>query len=336
MTADNDPAVQAKLDTLMDGYLATQLLYVAAELGVADALADGPRTGDAVAKEVGADPGSLRRVMRGLAALGVLDEDSDGRFGLAPVGEVLRAGTPGSLRGPVLTRGGIYYRALGHLLEAVRGGGTAFELAYGAQFFDYLGTRPAQRAAFQASMTDRSAREAKVVVAAYDFGRFGKIVDVGGGQGVLLADVLAATPGLAGVLFDQPDVVESAGANLPPGCEVVGGDFFRELPPGADAYLLSRVIHNWDDLDAVRILATCRRAMRDDATLLLVEAVLPERAADRPAAVRMDLNMLAMFPGRERTEAEYASLLAAAGLALSRVIPTNSHADVYLVEARPH
>lgn len=332
---DIDPKVQARLEELQDGYQATQLLYVAASLGVADALAGGPRTSDALAKEVGADPGALHRMLRGLAAYGVLEEVGDGRFGLTPVGELLRAGTPGSLRGPVLSRGAIYYRALDQLLDAVRSGETAFALAYGASFFDYLAARPAELATFQASMTDRSAHEAKVVVAAYAFGRFRRLVDVGGGEGVLLSAVLAATPGLSGVLFDQPAVVENAAATLPAGCEIVGGDFFHEVPAGADAYLLSRIIHNWTDEYAVRILSTCRRAMPDDATLLLVEMVLPERAADQPAAIRMDINMLTLIGGRERTEAEYATLLAAAGFRLDEVIPTSSHAGVHILQATP-
>jgi hypothetical protein len=332
---DVDPKIQARLGELQDGYLATQLLYVAARLGVADALAAGPRGGDVLAKELGADPGFLRRMLRGLAALGVLDEQADGTFGLSPVGELLRAGTPESLRGPVLTRGAIYYSALDHLLDGVRSGQTPFELANGTTFFEYLAARPTEQAAFQVSMTDRSVHEAKAVVAAYDFSSFRRLVDVGGGQGVLLSAVLAATPGLAGVLFDQPAVVEHARASLPAGCEVVGGNFFESVPGGADAYLLSRVIHNWDDEDAVRILRSCRGAMPDDGTLLMVETVLPERAADQPAAIRMDITMLMLFAGRERTEAEYSALLAEADLALEANIPTSSHAGVRILRARP-
>ncbi len=330
-----DPKVQARLEELQDGYLATQLLYVAAQLGVADALAGGPRAGDALAKELGVDPGFLRRVLRGLAALGVLDERDDGCFGLTPVGELLRTGTSTSLRGPVLTRGAIYYRALDHLLDAVRSGRTAFDIAHGTSFFEYLATRPAERSAFQTSMTNRSVHEAIAVVSAYDFGRFRRLVDIGGGQGVLLAAILAATPGLTGVLFDQSAVVDSARATLPPGCEVVGGDFFGDIPAGADAYVLSRVIHNWDDQDAVRILRSCRKAMPAGATLLIVESVLPERAADQPAAIRMDITMLMLFAGRERTETEYSALLSAAGLTLDQNIATNSHAGVRILQARP-
>lgn len=322
---------RAGLYSLMDGYLTTQLLCVAAELGVAEALADRPRDAAALADELSVDAGALRRVLRGLAASGVLIEHGDGRFGLAELGELLRDG-PGSLRGPVLARR-LYYRAAERLLDTVRDGRTAFEAAFGMPFFDYLAARPAEGAAFQASMAGRSVHESAAVVAAYDFGRFRRLVDVGGGQGILLSAVLSATPGLSGVLFDRPDVV--ATARLPAGCATVGGDFFDEVPAGGDAYLLSRVIHNWDDADAVRILARCRAAMPDGAVLLLVEAVQPERAADQPGAVRMDLNMLLLLTGRERTAAEYAALLSAAGLTLHRVIPTAAPDGVHVLEAVP-
>jgi hypothetical protein len=329
---DVDPKVQERLAELQDGYLTTQLLYVAARLGVADAVAGGPRGAEDLAVELGADAEALRRVLRGLAAIGVLAE-TDGGFGLTAVGLRLRGGIEGSLRTQVLARGGIYFRALDHLLEGVRTGRTAFDLAYGTTFFEYLAARPAERAEFHSSMTERSVYEAKAVVAAFDFGRFTRLVDIGGGHGVLLSAVLAATPGLTGVLFDRPAVVESA--SVPEGCEIVGGDFFAEVPAGADAYLLSRVIHNWEDADAVRILRNCRKAMGVGATLLLVEAVVPERAADHPAAIRADITMLAMVSGRERTRAEYAALFGEAGLRLEEAIPTGSHAGVWVVTARP-
>jgi hypothetical protein len=315
------------LSRLADGYLATQLLYVAVELRLPEALAEGPRHVDELAVEVGADRCVLRRVLRGLAADGVLDERPDGRFALTAVGELLDAGHPSSMRGAVRARGGLYYTALAGLLAATREGGTPFELAHGRPFFSHLAAHPDQGAAFQASMAARSRREASAVVAAYDFSRFATLVDVGGGPGLLLAAVLGANPGLAGTLFDRPEVV--AGAALPH----VGGDFFARVPPGADAYLLSRVIHDWDDAEAVAILRTCRSAMADTATLLLVEALLPERAVDDTAAVRMDLHMLALLHGRERTRREYAGLLAAAGLRLTRVVATG--AGVHVIEACP-
>ncbi len=316
-----------RLARLADGYLVTQLLHVAVALGVPDALAAGPRTAPDLARELGAVPDALHRVLRGLAAEEVLDELPDGRFGLTPVGELLRPGVPGSLPGAVSARGGLYYRPAAGLLAAVRDGGTPFEVVEGRPFFDALAADPARLAAFRASMADRSAREAGAVVAAYDVSGFASVVDVGGGPGVLLRAVRERAPSADVLLVDRPEVV--AGSDLP----AVGGDFFEQVPAGADAYLLSRVLHDWDDDAARRVLTVCRTAMRPDSVLLVVEAVLPERAAEDPAAVRMDLTMLVLLHGRERTAAEYAALCGAAGLRLTRDVPTD--AGVHVLEVRP-
>jgi predicted O-methyltransferase YrrM len=332
-------APQRDLARLIDGYLTTQLLYVAARLGVADVLADGPRTAREIAHAVGADPDALARILRGLALDDVLAEHADGRFALTALGEGLRDGVPGSLRGFALARGELYWEAAAGLLRAATEGGTAFEHVHGEPFFKHLAAEPEREAAFQASMADRARREAADVVASYDFAGLREIVDVGGGSGVLLEAILQATPDLRGVLFDRPEAVERARARvgeagLDARCECVVGDFFDSLPGGAGAYLLSRVIHDWDDADAQRILATCREAMSDDARLLLVEAILPERAQDGPEAVLMDLHMLVLFgAARERTEAQFRRLLAGAGFELRRVVPTASSAGLGIVEA---
>lgn len=320
-------AAADRLALLIDGYLGTQLLYVAAELGLMDVLHGAPRSATEVAAAVGADPAVLERVLRGLAAYGVVVEHPDRRFAPSPVGELLCADRPGSQRGAALARGRVYYDALGGLLPAVRSGGVPFEIARGSRFFAHLAAHPELGATFQASMRARSSREAAAVVAAYDFSAFGALVDVGGGEGVLLSAILHAAPGVSGVLFDRPEVV--ARSTLPS----VAGDFFVDVPPDADAYVLSRVIHDWDDAEAVAILATCRRAMGPAARLLLVEAELPERAADHPAAIRMDLHMLALLRGRERTRAEYAALLANAGLRVTAVVAADPTSGVHVFEA---
>ncbi|MGK5114521.1 methyltransferase [Geodermatophilus sp. CPCC 205506] len=317
----------ARLARLADGYLVTQLLHVCVALGVPDALAAGPRSADELAGEVGAVPGPLHRVLRGLAAEEVLDELPDGRFALTETGAWLRSGTPDSLRGAVTARAELYYEAAAGLLAAVRDGGTPFDAVHGRSFFEHLAAAPERLAAFRASMADRSAREAGAVVAAYDVTPFASVVDVGGGSGTLLRAIRERIPAADVVLFDQPGVV--ADSDLP----AVGGDFFTAVPGGADAYVLSRVLHDWDDDDARRVLRTCRAAMRPDSVLLVVEAVLPGRAVDDPAAVRMDLHMLVLLHGRERTAAEYAALLDAAGLRLTRDVPTG--AGVHVLEARP-
>ncbi len=319
----------ARFAELMDGYLGTQLLYVAAELDLMEALRGAPRSAAEVAAVVEADAATLERVLRGLASYGAVVEHPGRRFSVAPLGELLCADRPGAQRGAMLARGQVYYAALGGLLSAVRSGGVPFESVHGERFFTHLAAHPELVGAFQASMRDRSAREAAAVVASYDFAVFGTVVDVGGGGGVLLKAILDAAPDVSGVLFDRPEV--AAKSPLP----AVAGDFFVEVPAGADAYLLSRVIHDWSDADAVAILRTCRRAMGDSARLLLVEAELPERAADHPAAIRMDLHMLALLGGRERTRAEYAALLAEADLRLTTVVPADPVSGVHVFEARP-
>ena len=323
-----DPAgdAGARLARLADGYLVTQLLHVVVALGVPDRLAGGPRRSDDLAREVGAVPDLLRRVLRGLAAEGVVVELPDDRFALGPTGELLRTGSPGSLSGVVAARGRIYYEAAGGLLDAVRAGGSAFERVHGQPFFARLRDEPDRLGAFLASMADRSAREVDAVVEAYDFSRFGSVVDVGGGTGALLRRIGERAPAAELVLFDRPEVV--AASDLP----AAAGDFFDAVPGGADAYVLSRVLHDWDDADATRILATCRAAMRPDSVLVVVEAIVPERAVDDPEAVRMDLHMLALLGGRERTVAEYAALLGASGLRLAADVATN--AGVHVLDVR--
>jgi hypothetical protein len=317
---------RVRLARLTDGYVITQLLHVAVALGVPEALAAGPRRIDDLADEVSAVPDMLWRVARGLAAEDILEELADGRFALTAMGELLRAATPGSLRGTVVARGELYYGATAGLLDTVRRGGTPFEKVHGRPFFEHLAEDPDRLAAFSASMADRSAHEAAAVAAAYDVSRWRSVVDVGGGTGALLRAVRDQAPSTDLVLLDRPEVV--AGSELPS----VAGDFFEAVPADADAYFLSRVLHDWDDLDAVRILRTCRAAMRPDSVLILVEAILPERATEDPASIRMDLHMLVLLGGRERTMAEYDTLLEAAGL--RRTAQARTDAGVHVLEAR--
>jgi hypothetical protein len=319
-------AAAAHLARLADGYLVTQLLHVAVALGVPDALIAGPLSADDLADRVGAAAGPLRRVLRGLAAEEVLEELPDGRFALTATAELLCGGAPDSLQGMVAVRGELYYGMLARLLDAVRAGGVPFEILHGRPFFEFLAGNARWRTMFQEWMAARSAREADAVVAGYDFGRFGSIVDVGGGTGTLLRAVRERAPHADLVLFDRPEVI--AATDLP----AVGGDFFTAVPTGADAYLLSRVLHDWDDAAALRILRTCRAAMRPDSVLLVVEMVLPDHAVDDPAAVRFDLHMLALLGGLERTAEDFAVLLGAAGLRVGADIPTP--AGVHVLEAR--
>jgi ubiquinone/menaquinone biosynthesis C-methylase UbiE len=319
----------------MDGFLTTQLVYVAAKLGLRDVLSEGPQTAAEVAERVGAEPRSLARVMRGLAAEGVLVENGDGRFGLTEVGRALE-----TLGGAAVVRGDLYYHSAAGLLDAVMDDGVAFERTYRAPFFDYLDHHPEAQTAFSDSMSGRSEQESADVTTAYDFSGVKSIVDVGGGQGTLLAEILRRTPTLRGLLVDRDPVLDTARARLDEAgvsarATCVAGDFFAELPAGGDGYLLSRVLHDWPDTDARRILAACRRAIPDHGRLIVVEAVLPDRAVDAPAAVRMDLHMMLLFGSRERTQAEFAALLQESGFHLQRVIMTRSPAGLAILEATP-
>jgi ubiquinone/menaquinone biosynthesis C-methylase UbiE len=322
---------------LMDGYLTTQLLYIAAKLNIGDALARGPLHTEILAQKTHAKTDVLHRILRGLGAEGVLDELPDGRFQLNERGDCLRSDAPRSLRNSIIARGDLYYSAAGGLFEAARKGGVPFEREYGARFFDYLSEHPESGAAFQESMDNRAANEAAEVAAAYDFTKLERLIDVGGGQGVLLQAILAAAPRLRAILFDQPEVISRARKKLtaltPERCAFVAGDFFESVPHGNGAYLLSRIIHDWNDEAATRILRNCRAAMQPGSTLLLVEVVLPDQAADKPAAIHMDLHMLTLLGGRERTAGEYEKLLEAAGFRLHKIIPTSSPAGVSVIEA---
>jgi hypothetical protein len=244
------------------------------------------------------------------------------------------------MHGAALARGEVYYEAAAGLLETVREGGTAYEHVHGERFFDHLARHPDREAAFQGSMASRSEQEARDVVAAYDFSGVRRLVDVGGGRGILLAEILRAVPDLRAVLTDREAAIPAArehleGAAVAERAECVAADFFATVPAGADAYVLSRIIHDWPDDDAERILGTCREAMRPDSRLLVVEAIMPERARDRPAAIRMDLHMLLLLGARERTEEEFRSLLARAGFAVQRVVMTASPAGLGVIEATP-
>ena len=327
---------------LMDGYLSTQMLYVAARLGLVDALIDGPRTSIELAAVVNAASAPLHRLLRGLVLEGVLSEQPDGRFAVTDAGRLLRADGQGSLRGAVLARGSLYYRAAAGLLETIRGGGPAFRQAYGVDLFEHLASSPEDAAIFQGSMISRAHQEAQALAATYDFTPFRHVIDIGGSTGLMLAAILKACPGVRGTLFDRPEVEENArarvaAAGLTERVTVIGGDFFESVPGGGDVYVLSRVLHDWDDEKAVRILKSCRDAMPDHGRgrVLIVDAILGERVHDQPAAVRMDLHMLTLAGGRERTAAEVATLLHAANLRIARILAPSSAPAIQIVEAVP-
>jgi precorrin-6B methylase 2 len=327
-----------RLAELADGYLTTQLLYVAARLDLAEVLAEGPATGPAVAAAVHADPDVVTRILRGLCPPDVFAEDADGRFSLGPLGEYLRDGVPGSQRGPILVRGGLYYPVAQALLDAATTGANAFQQTYGQRFFDHLDSVPAHRELFEAAMAGRAAHEAAAVVAAYDLSGLARLVDVGAGPGLVSRAALRAVPALSATLVDRPAMLDRARremdrAGLADRCTFVAADFFDAVPGGGDAYLLSRILHDWDDADATRILRVCHDAMPSGARLLIVDAVLPGQAHELPGVIRMDLLMLLLLSARERAAADFDRLLAGAGFRLRRIVPTGSPTGVAVIEA---
>lgn len=335
------PAQLTELRRLLTGYRVSQAIYVVAELGIADLLADGPREIDALASAAGAHAGALYRTLRFLAGVGLFAEVAPRHFALTPLGVGLRRDVPGSLR--ALGRNLMdqpRWRAWGELLHSVRTGGIAFEQAYGMPWFEYLGGHPEIAARFNRAMTGETARSGDAIVRAYDFAGVGRLVDVGGGHGLLLATILRAHPAMRGVLFDLPAVVAGAApvlaeAGVTDRCEGVGGDFFATVPPDGDAYLLRHIVHDWDDAQAVAILANCRRALPDAGKVLVIEQVIaPDYRRSLPT-LELDLQMLVMLGGQERTEAEYRALFAAAGLRLSAVVPLGDAGQFSVIEGVP-
>lgn len=329
MHDDETPTVA--LRRLTNGYQVTQAIHVAATLGVADLLRDGPRESEALARETATHAPSLYRVLRALASVGVLHEDDDGRFALTAIGECLRsdAAEPVGAWAAFVGRPP-HWQAWGALLHGVRTGESPFHAVHGTDAWGYRAAHPEEGAIFDAAMTDIMRRANAHLLAAYDFGRFATVVDVGGGRGAFLGAVLEANPEMRGILLDQAHVVE--GAVVGDRCEVVGGSFFDAVPEGADAYLLKAVLHDWDDDEALRILARCRAAIPDHGALLVVERELgaPNENAD---AKFSDLNMLISLGGRERTREEFADLLARGGFALQSTTP--SAIGLSILEAHP-
>jgi SAM-dependent methyltransferase len=300
-----------------------QALYVAAKLGIADQLAAGAKTGDELAASTGSDLASLTRLLHVLATLGIFEADSAGAFRNSATGDLFRSDHPSSVRESLLVSlSPLFWRPLGELHETVRSGRPAFDGIFGESFFDWLAARAADSDRFAAVMNAATRDDIPLVLSTWDFSRYGTIVDVGGGRGALLAAILSAYGGIRGVLFDLPPVTARAdalqSAGLAGRCRIVSGNFFDSVPNGADAYLLRSVIHDWNNERAAVILGNCRRAMRPGATLLVLERLL-ERGS---AAELIDLHMMVLTGGRERSPADYTTLLNDAGFRVNRVART--------------
>lgn len=318
----------AALQRLISGYVVSQSVYVAARLGLADQLAHGPADAATLAPILGAEPGALHRLMRALTAYGVLHEQEDGRFSLLPVGDLLRADAPQSLRDQTLLFiSPDFWATHGALEHCVRTGQTGIEHLFGTtDVFERYAADPVLGATFDAGMASMASLSSRAVAAAYDFPASGMVVDLGGGTGALLLAVLDANPGLSGTLVERAAVAERAVVRLGGRAAIITGDIFAAVPAGAARYLMSRVLHDWDDADCLTALRATRAAMTHaDARLLVIERVMPVRMSETPIAfdhATGDLRMLVRTGGRERTESEFSRMFEAAGLRLGRCVPT--------------
>lgn len=309
----------------------TQGLAVAAELGLADILASEPRSCEELAEQTRANSDALHRLLRALASVGIFAMDEQGRFSLTPLAEMLRSDVPGSQRAFAIMMGEEFCQAWGKLLHSVQTGEPGFNHRYGMPFFEYMARYPERHGIYDSAMTAVHGPETEPMLEAYDFSPFRTVVDIGGGNGLTLAAILKRHPSLQGILFDLPAVVERAKTNLAAAgvsdrCRIQGGDFFSAVPPGADAYVLRHIIHDWQDREAIAILRGCREAANPGGKVLVVETVIPP--GNEPSFGKwLDLMML-LVDGRERTQEEYRRLFSEAGLSLKRIIPTAAGVSV--------
>lgn len=313
---------------IISGFWIARCVYVLAKLGLADLIKDGPKSVDDLAAATHAHAPSLFRVLRALASVGVITQDGR-RFGGTPLSDTLRSDVRGSIRAFAMTElGEEHYPAWGELLHSVRTGGIAFDKAFGEPVWEFFAKNPENAQIFNDAMSGLTAQANEALHAVYSFSGINKIMDVGGGHGGLITSILQKNPSMTGILFDSPQVIAGATARIQSSdiadrCELVGGDFFQSLPSGADAVTLKWIIHDWNDEQSVAILKNCHRALPDDGRLILVEAVVPETSEPHFSKF-IDLNMLIMTGGRERTEAEFRKLYEDSGFKLTRVVPTES------------
>jgi len=328
----------AQLIQIGTAYWASQMLLVAARLEVADRLADGAKRSSELANELGLNASAFNRYLRSLAGMGVLTEVESQTFALTPLGKALKKDAPGSAYATIMTlTGDLCTKSWGELLYSLQTGKTGMEKVFGQPLFDYLSERPIEASLFSETMVGFHGAEPPAVAEAYDFGGLGSVVDVGGATGNMLVHILQRHEGPNGVLFDLPHVVTDAPAFLDAHgmgerVSIESGSFFDAVPAGHDAYILSHILHDWDEDQCLTILRNCRNAIAPDGRLLIVEMVLPEGDTPHPGKM-LDMMMLVGPGGQERTPTEYSALLGKADFEMTRVVPTNS--DVSIVEATP-
>ena len=318
------------------GFTVPFLLRATAQLSLADHLADGPKTADQLAAITGTHTPALHRFLRTLAGIGIVSQDESDRFSLTSLAEPLRSGVPGSVRTSILSiTGDVFIVPWSKLVYSVQTGQAAFDKYFGVPIFDYLTSHPEEAAMFSDFLIGINSADAPAIAAAYDFSSCSNIVDIGGATGHILTTVLGSHPGPRGTVFDlhhnqrgATELIQSRG--MSDRVTFTPGSFFESIPSGCDLYILSHIIHDWSEAECLRILANCRRAMSPDSRLLVIEMVLPEGNAFHPGKM-LDMTILALTSGQERTEREYRALLEKAHFKLRRVIPTSS--SVSIVEA---
>jgi hypothetical protein len=314
---------------MLNSFLTVQAVYVAATLGVADLMAGGPKSVEELAQTTGAHTASLYRLLRMLAGAGVFHEDADGRFSLTPLGETLRSEGPQSVRDWALYVGAPdMWQVWSGLQDSVMTGEAAFPRVHGKRLWEYMAEHSELRGPFDSWMSRQSDQHNAALRTSYDFTSFGTVADIGGGTGSTLAAILVANPSLKGILLDLPQVVTDPApledAGVADRCKVIGGDMLQRVPAGADAYIIKRVLMDWGDEQAAKILRNCAEAMPEDGKVLVVEMILPPGNEPTPGKP-FDVLMLLMHPGaRIRTEAELGHLFGTAGLRLNKVIATPS------------
>ena len=313
---------------MITGFWITQIIGVAAKLGIAEHLHGGAKSADELAHLTGCDPSALFRVLRAAASIGVFQISRGDRFSLTPLGETLRSDVPGSMREMAIMQASKgHWLPWGKLEDAVRTGTPQALSTLGCELFDHYARSPDEAAAFTGAMANLSAIVASEVAAHVDTSGMARAADIGGASGVIIAALLQKNPSLHGIVYDLPHVMASARQKLEAQgllarCDVVAGDFFKSVP-AADLYVLKQILHDWNDEEATTILRNCAQAMTPRGRLVIVEMVIPDDGSPS-AAQLMDVNMLAILPGRERTQAEYSALLKRAGLRFERLVPTHS------------
>ena len=324
----NAPPPAEVMFRMITGFWVSQIIGVAARLNIAEHLQGGAKSAEELSRLTETEPSALFRVLRAAASLGVFTLGADDRFSLTPLGETLRSGVPGSMREMAImqtARG--HWLPWGKLEDAVRTGKAQAVATLGCELFEHYASTPEEAAAFSGAMGNLSALVASEVAVHVDTSGLTRAVDVGGAEGTLIAALMAKNPSLAGIVFDLPHVTAAATAKLEARgllgrCTVVAGDFFTSVPSG-DLYVLKQILHDWNDEQATTILRNCARSMTARGRVAIVEMVIPDDGSPTPAQL-MDVNMLAILPGRERTQAEYTALLADAGLRFDRLVPTHS------------